>query len=127
MSYDSAPAVRPTFVKRDLTMLISDQTGLTQQEVLKIIQLLTDNITDHLAQGSAVTFRNFGTFEPRFSKPKVGRNPRKPEKSFVIPSRAEVRFSPGKDMKERVALISCETMIRIPLRQGKPGVSGGRQ
>lgn len=98
---------KPTVIKRDLVVQISDQTGLTQLEVMKLIQLLTDNITDHLARGSAVTLRNFGNFEPRFSKLKVGRNPRNPGEIFVIPPRAQVKFTPGKYLKERVARIPC--------------------
>jgi nucleoid DNA-binding protein len=37
----------------------------------------------------------------------VGRNPNKPEDSFVIPARATVKFKPGKIMKERVLKLSA--------------------
>lgn len=99
---------KSTLIKRDIAVLISDQTGLLQQEVLRIIQLLTDNIAGHLAQNKTVTLRNFGTFERRVSKPRVGRNPRNRGENLVIPPRGEVKFVPGKELKERVARICCD-------------------
>jgi hypothetical protein len=59
-----------------------------------------------LARGENVELRNFGVLEVRLTKPRVGRNPNKPESSFVIPSRATVKFKPGKIMRERVLKLS---------------------
>lgn len=91
-----------TVTKRDLVVQISDQTGLTQHQVFDVIQLFIDNVTSHLAQNEPVVLRNFGTFEVLTRKSKIGRNPRKPEKSVHVPARAVVKFTPGKDLKERV-------------------------
>lgn len=91
-----------TVTKRDLVVQISDQTGLTQHQVFDVIQLFIDNVTSHLAQNADVVLRNFGTFEVLTRKSKIGRNPRKPEKSVQVPARAVVKFTPGKDLKERV-------------------------
>jgi len=85
-----------------LVVQISDQTGLTQHQVFDVIQLFIDNATTHLAQNEAVVLRNFGTFEVLTRKSKIGRNPRKPEKSVRVPARAVVKFTPGKDLKEKV-------------------------
>lgn len=101
------PAQKSPLIKRDIVVLISDQTGLSQQEVLRIIQLLTDNIAKHLARNKTVTLRNFGSFEPRISKQRIGRNPRNRGENLIIPPRGEVKFVPGKDLKERVAQIPC--------------------
>ena len=76
--------------KRDLVMQISKQTGLTQQEVFSVIQLTLDGITEALSTGSDVELRNFGVFEVRLTKSRVGRNPNKPEHDVVIPARATV-------------------------------------
>lgn len=88
--------------KRNLVVQISDQTGLTQNQIFDVLQLFIDNVTSHLAQNSDVVLRNFGTFEIRVTKPKVGRNPNNPEKSVPIPARAIVKFKPGKELKEKV-------------------------
>jgi nucleoid DNA-binding protein len=92
-----------TISKRDLVVRISNETGLTQQQVFEVIQNTLDAVTSDLAQGHTVVMRNFGTFEVRQTKAKVGRNPRNPEQDVLIPPRAGVKFKPGKAMKEKVA------------------------
>jgi len=97
-----------TITKRDLVVQISDQTGLTQHQVFDVLQLFLDNITSHLAQNNEVVLRNFGTFEIRVAKAKIGRNPNNPEKDVPIPARAIVKFKPGKELKEKVATLLPE-------------------
>ena len=46
--------------------------------------------------------RNFGAFQITVAKPKVGRNPKEPNKPVPIPARTIVKYKPGKEMKERV-------------------------
>ena len=82
--------------KRDLVMQISKSTGITQQEVFEVIQQTLDGITEALATGRDVELRNFGVFEVRLTKSRVGRNPNKPENDVVIPARATVKFNPVK-------------------------------
>lgn len=94
-----------TITKRDLVMKVSDETGLTQQQVFDVVQGLLENITDRLADGDTVVMRNFGAFQVREMKAKVGRNPKDPSKDVPIPARAVVKFKPGKEMRESVARI----------------------
>jgi|TARA_B100002003_G_C14076493_1_gene517873 nucleoid DNA-binding protein len=94
-----------TITKRDLVVRISNETGLTQQQVFDVVQKTLDAVTLELAQGNTVVMRNFGTFEVRQTKAKVGRNPKNPGKDVPIPPRAVVKFKPGKEMKEKVARI----------------------
>ena len=96
-----------TLTKRDLVVQISSGTGIVQAHVFNVVQMTLDLITEALAQGDNVELRNFGVFEVRLTKPRVGRNPNKPEDSFVIPARATVKFKPGKIMKERVLKLSA--------------------
>lgn len=94
-----------TVTKRDLVVTISNETGLTQQQVFDVIQKTLDSITGTLAGGDEVVLRNFGSFQVRETKQKVGRNPNKPGTDVIIPPRAIVKFKPGKQMKERVATL----------------------
>lgn len=89
--------------KRDLVMRIAEETGLIQQEVYAVIQKTLDYITESLANGDNVELRNFGVFEVRERKQRIGRNPNKPEQVVTIPSRRVVKFKPGKIMKQYVA------------------------
>lgn len=92
-----------TVTKRELVVKISNETGLTQQQVFDVIQRTLDSITDALASGDTVVMRNFGAFQVKETKAKIGRNPKDPGKDVPIPARAVVKFKPGKEMKEQVA------------------------
>ena len=85
--------------KRDIVVSISNQTGMVQHQVFNVVQRTLDHITDSLARNVAVELRNFGVFQPRLTKPRVGRNPNQPGSSFVIPPRATVKFKAGKIMR----------------------------
>jgi nucleoid DNA-binding protein len=85
--------------KRDLVVRISNETNLVQQDVLKVIQFTLDHIKESLLKGDAVQLRNFGVFEIKIRKARVGRNPNKPETDVPIPARAVVKFKAGKEMK----------------------------
>lgn len=108
-----------TVTKRDLVVQISDQTGLTQNQVFDVLQLFLDNTTSHLAQNSEVVLRNFGTFEIRVTKPKVGRNPNNPGRDVPIPARAVVKFKPGKELKEKVLQLLPVIAKAIPVARKK--------
>ena len=97
-----------TITKRDLVVKISNKTGLTQQQVFDVILNTLDTITATLANNDEVVLRNFGSFQVRQTKQKVGRNPNKPGTDVIIPPRAIVKFKPGKQMKERVAILLPE-------------------
>ncbi|MBJ7285843.1 MAG: HU family DNA-binding protein [Akkermansiaceae bacterium] len=108
-----------TITKRELVMKITDQLGIkgveiTQHHVLEVLQTLINEITGSLAHGDDVVMRNFGSFQVREMKPKVGRNPKSPGKDIQIPARAVVKFKPGKEMKEKV-----RTTLRV-IRERKP-------
>jgi nucleoid DNA-binding protein len=97
-----------TITKRELAIKITDLLGskgleLTQLSVLEVIQTLIDEITESLAQGDTVVMRNFGAFQVREMKAKIGRNPKNPGADVLIPARAAVKFKPGKELKEKVA------------------------
>ncbi len=88
--------------KRDLVMRIADETGLIQQDVYAVIQKSLDYIVEALEQDETVEFRNFGVFEVRERKQRIGRNPNKPENVVTIPARKVVKFKPGKIMRQRI-------------------------
>ena len=104
-----------TITKRDLVVRISNETGLTQQQVFDVVQRTLDAVTSDLAQGHTVVMRNFGTFEVRQTKAKVGRNPKNPGLEVPIPPRAVVKFKPGKEMKEKVAPVLPVLQEREPV------------
>ncbi|MBI2948818.1 MAG: integration host factor subunit beta [Verrucomicrobia bacterium] len=88
--------------KRDLVVRISEETGLVQQRVLEVVQKTLDYIAEAVAKGTKVELRNFGVFEVKIRKARVGRNPNAPAADVRIPPRAVVKFKPGKEMREAV-------------------------
>lgn len=91
-----------SLTKRDLVTRISTETGLVQQQVLDVVQKTLDYIAQSLAKGKKVELRNFGVFEVKVRKARVGRNPNAPERDVPIPERAVVKFKPGKEMRDEV-------------------------
>jgi len=88
--------------KRDLVMRIARETGLIQQDVFAVLQKTLDYIVESLAKGESVEFRNFGVFEVRIRKSRIGRNPNKPAHVVTIPTRKVVKFKMGRIMKALV-------------------------
>ncbi|NBR69334.1 MAG: integration host factor subunit beta [Verrucomicrobia bacterium] len=99
--------------KRDLVVRISNETNLVQQDVLKVIQLTLDHVKESLLKGDAVQLRNFGVFEIKIRKARVGRNPNKPETDVPIPARAVVKFKAGKEMKAELIRSSAKLAAAI--------------
>ena len=98
-----------TITKRELAIRLNEKLAakgieITQQTISEIVQLLIDEITDSLAAGNNVVMRKFGAFEVRELKAKLGRNPKNPTATVKIPARAAVKFKPGKELKEKVAV-----------------------
>ena len=99
--------------KRDLVVRISKETNVIQTTVTDVVQKLFDYISEALASGEKVELRKFGVFEVKVSKPRVGRNPKAPEKDVLIPPRRVVKFKSGKDMREDVLRLSPDQAGKV--------------
>ena len=91
-----------TLTKRDIVVRISEETGMIQSQVFEVVQKTLDQIAESLAKGDKVELRNFGVFDVKIRKARVGRNPNKPETDVPIPARAMVKFKSGKEMRAEV-------------------------
>jgi integration host factor subunit beta len=87
--------------KKDLARAIAGETGLTQTQVLEVVQKVFDGITETLVEEGRIELRNFGVFEVRRRKPRKARNPRTGEK-VKVPAKLVVTFKAGLEMEERV-------------------------
>ncbi|HJO95545.1 MAG TPA: HU family DNA-binding protein [Victivallales bacterium] len=103
--------------KRDLILKIangqdnlSSDKKLTQNQIAEIVQKTIDCISDELATGNNIEFRNFGTFQVIERKQKKGRNPNKPKNEVIIPAHSVVRFKPGVKLKKRVGMLDVSTL-----------------
>jgi nucleoid DNA-binding protein len=97
-----------TLTKRHLVTRISDETGLGQLQVFDVVQKTLDYIAEALAKNNKVELRNFGVFEVKIRKPRVGRNPNHPQDDVPIPARATVKFRAGKEMRSQVVKLPAK-------------------
>jgi nucleoid DNA-binding protein len=97
-----ASSTGTALTKRELVVQIALETGLTQQQVLSVVQKTLDGIIDALDAGRHVEFREFGVFEVAKRKARIGRNPNRPKDVVMIPVRKVVKFKPGKRMRDMV-------------------------
>ncbi len=100
------PTPAMSMTKRDIVVAISSETGLVQQDVAKVVQRTLEIIREAVSHGKTVELRNFGVFEVKVRKARIGRNPNAPERDVRIPPRSVVKFKPGKEMRDEVLKLS---------------------
>ena len=88
-----------TITKKDVIQKIAGRKGLDPREVRLAIQDFLEYLTESLQKGNRFEFRDFGVFEVVERKAKVGRNPKVPGTSIIIPAQNVVKFTPGKKLK----------------------------
>ena len=91
-----------TVTKKNLIQSISQERGVHPNDVRNVIQSFLDAMTENLAKGDRLEFRDFGVFEIVERKQKIGRNPKNAGVPIVIPARRAVKFTPGKKMKKLI-------------------------
>jgi nucleoid DNA-binding protein len=91
-----------TITKKKLIQVVSQKQGMHPNDVRGIIQSFLDTMTDFLAKGDRLEFRDFGVFEIVERKQKIGRNPKNAAVPIIIPKRNAVKFTPGKKMKKLI-------------------------
>jgi len=96
--------------KRDLVVKIAGKTGMIQEDVANIVQATLDYLSDAVVAGDKVELRDFGVFELKVRKSRVGRNPNAPAAEVIIPERVTVKFRSGKELKERVEKLTAKNL-----------------
>ena len=87
--------------KRDIVLKISHETRIKQVIVKKVVQLTLDAIFEALKNGKKIELRNFGIFQVKMRKKRIGRNPKTGE-VIPVPERLTVVFKPGLEMKRAI-------------------------
>ncbi|MCF7869490.1 MAG: HU family DNA-binding protein [Candidatus Omnitrophica bacterium] len=87
--------------KRDIVLKISQDTGIKQVVVKEIVQRTFDTILGTLKEGKRIELRNFGVFQIKRRKRRIGRNPKTGE-VVPVPERRVVTFKPGLEMKKYI-------------------------
>ncbi len=99
--------------KKEIVKAISEETGLTQLEIKRIVQRTFDAIIETLVAEGRVELRNFGVFQVRPRAARKARNPRTGHQ-VTVPEKFVVTFKPGKEMEKLVKSIEgTEAAARI--------------
>ena len=107
-----------TITKKDLIDRISAKAKVKRSTVKDIVQMLLDQITDELAEGNRLEFRDFGVFEVKARAARTAQNPKTLQRVSVPPKRS-VKFKGGRLMRERL-----ETDAPLPLVHTAKGLAG---
>jgi len=86
--------------KKDIVIKITDETGIKQVDVKKVVQKTFDCIVESLTRGEKVELRNFGVFKLKERRARTGRNPRTGQ-TVPVPPRKVVVFKAGLEMKKK--------------------------
>tara|TARA_Y100000816_G_scaffold55034_1_gene35622 strand:+ start:2544 stop:2843 length:300 start_codon:yes stop_codon:yes gene_type:complete len=91
--------MRVNLTKKEILNSLYMQIGLSKRILDTIFEDILNIITENLKKNKKVKIANFGTFEIRYKKKRVGRNPKTKEKK-IISERNVVLFKPSKDFKK---------------------------
>lgn len=87
-----------SLTKREIAKSVAEKIGATQTDAAAAVQATFDIMVEELANCGHIELRGFGVFEIKTRKASVGRNPRKPDTTVIIPERKIVKFRAGKEL-----------------------------
>jgi integration host factor subunit alpha len=90
-----------TITRADLSEAVHREVGLSRSESLDLVNQVLQEISDTLVKGETVKLSSFGTFEVRFKKERIGRNPKTKEEVPITPRRV-LTFRASQVMKKRI-------------------------
>lgn len=85
-------------IKADIVRRLAKRLHLKDKDALKIVDQILESMKDVIAAKGRLEIRDFGVFQVKERKPRIGRNP-KNRLEYPIPPRRVVTFKPGKELK----------------------------
>jgi DNA-binding protein HU-beta len=86
-------------IKADIVRNITGKLQLKDKEALIVIDGIVESLKDVICEHHRLEIRDFGVFQIKKRKQRIGRNPRD-KKEYPIPSRQVVTFRIGKELKD---------------------------
>lgn len=87
--------------KKEIVRLVSEKTGLSQQQSKEVVQTTFESIVEVLVKEGRIELRNFGVFQVKHRAARNARNPRTGVEVWVD-EHETVAFKPGKMMNAKV-------------------------
>ena len=91
--------------RRELAQKLQEKLGMrhSTDEMLVCVEAMIDSMTEAMLEGRPIEFRDFGVFQIVERKARVGRNPKRPQDVFMIPSRKVIKFKVARKLMEKMS------------------------
>ena len=93
--------MRINLTKQEIVNSIYMQIGYSKKISENLLEDFFEIILLNLKKNKKVKIAKFGTFELRFKKKRIGRNP-KTKESAIISERKVILFKPSKELKNKI-------------------------
>tara|TARA_B100000700_G_scaffold59799_1_gene65297 strand:+ start:343 stop:648 length:306 start_codon:yes stop_codon:yes gene_type:complete len=93
--------MRINLTKEEIVNSIYMQIGYSKKISENLLEDFFEIIFDSLKKNNTVKIAKFGTFQVRFKKSRIGRNPKTKEKK-TISERKVILFKPSKELKKKI-------------------------
>ncbi len=88
-------------LKKEFTDRMAEIGGVTKKEARRGYELFIETLLDYMGRDEKVMFHNFGRFEMKTLKERMGRNPQNGD-SCIIPEHQKMRFYPSETVSKRI-------------------------
>ena len=95
--------MRINLTKKEIVNSIYMQIGYSKKISENFLEDFFELIFENLKNKNKVKIAKFGTFEVRFKRSRIGRNPKTNEK-VTISERKVILFKPSKELKKKINL-----------------------
>ena len=93
--------MRINLTKEEIVNSIYMQIGYSKKISENLLEDFFEIIFNSLKKNNKVKIAKFGTFQVRFKKSRIGRNPKTKEKK-IISERKVILFKPSKELKKKI-------------------------
>ena len=87
-----------SYTKNELVAELSGKLSISGEVAKVTVDEVIACLTRAFIRSEKVVFRDFGVFDVRVRKAKIGRNPRRPEQTYRVPPKRIVRFRAGREL-----------------------------
>lgn len=92
-------------IKAEIVSALAARLNIKDREALAIVDAIVDQFKQTIADDGRLEIRDFGVFQVKTRKARIGRNPRD-KKEYPIPERQVVTFKPGKILRDNSTAIA---------------------
>ncbi len=85
-------------IKAEIVKRVAERLKMKDKEALVVVDTIVDAMKKIVSEDGRLEIRDFGVFQTKRRKERIGRNP-KDKKEYPIPSRRVVTFKMGRELK----------------------------